>query len=260
MNGVRVVVLLFFAATLLLANTFKLYLKDGDYQVVREYKVEGDRVHYYSTERGLWEEIPAALCDLQKTEAERQRTAQIVQHDAKLEDEEEKLERAQRRDTERIPMNAGAYFVDNNQVKTLEYAESTFVKDKKRSVLQKITPIPVVAGKATVQLKGEHAIFVVHQDLPEFYLRLEQEDKFGIIQLTPRNGVRIVEDVAIAPVTNENIENTKQIAVFQRELMTGLYKVWPEKPLSPGEYGLVEFVGEESDLRIWDFAYQRPAK
>jgi hypothetical protein len=257
---VRVVVLLLIAATVLLASTFKLYLKDGDYQIVREYKVEGDRVHYYSTERGQWEDIPVTLCDLQKTEAERQRTAQVTQHDAKLEDEEEKLERAQRKEMERIPMNPGAYFVDHDQVKTLEYAESTFVKDKKRSVLQKITPVPVVAGKATVQLKGEHASLVLHQDLPEFYLRLEQQDKFGIIELAPRNGVRIVENVAIAPVTNENIENTKQIEVFQRELMSGLYKVWPEKPLTPGEYALVEYVGEESDLRIWDFAYQRPAK
>jgi hypothetical protein len=257
---VRIVVLFLLAASLLLADTFKLYLKDGDYQVVREYKTEGDRVHYYSTERGQWEDIPVALCDLQKTESERRRTAQVAQRDAKLEDDEEKLERAQRKEMERIPMNAGAYFVDNNKVKTLEYAESTFVKDKKRSVLQKITPVPVVAGKATVQLKGEHAGFVVHQDLPEFYLRLEQEDKFGIIQLTPGNGVRIVENVAIAPVTNENFENAKQIPVFQHELTTGLYKVWPEKPLSPGEYALTEYVGADSDLRIWDFAYQPPAK
>ena len=252
----RVLALLLVTATLLVASTFKLYLKDGDYQMVREYKVEGDRVSYYSTERGQWEQIPLALCDLSKTEAERQKTAQQLQKNTRLEDEEEKPERTQRREMERIPMNAGAYYVETDQVRTLAYAESTFVKDKKRTVLQKISPVPMVPGKATVQIKGEHAAFIVHQDLPEFYIRLEQQDKFGIVQVTPTKGVRVVENVGIAPVTNENIENAKEIAVFQRQLMDGLYKVWPEKSLAPGEYALVEYVGEDADLRIWDFAYQ----
>ncbi len=30
----------------------RLYLKDGDYQIAREYQVLGDRVRYFSTERG----------------------------------------------------------------------------------------------------------------------------------------------------------------------------------------------------------------
>ena len=57
--------------------------------MVREYQVNGDRIRYYSTERGQWEEIPVALCDLQKTERERQRTATEIQKETKLEDEEE---------------------------------------------------------------------------------------------------------------------------------------------------------------------------
>ena len=118
----------------------------------------------------------------------------------------------------------------------------------------------MVSGKATVQLKGEHSSFIVHQDLPEFYLRLEQQDKFGIVQLTPTKGIRIVENIDIAPVTNEKFDNAKQIPVFQRELASGLYKVWPEKPLEPGEYALIEYVGEDLDLRIWDFAYQPQGK
>lgn len=256
----RVLALLLLTATLLFSATFKLYLKDGTYQIAREYKVEGDRVRYYSTERSQWEEIPVALCDLKKTEAIRKQSQDEAQKNTKLADEEEALERVQRKEIERIPMNPGAYFVQDGQVKNLEYANTDFVKSKKRSILQKITPIPVVSGKERVELKGEHAAFVVHQDLPEFYLRLEQEDRFGILQVTPKDGKRIVENIDIAPVTNENSENAKKITVFQRELASGLYKVWPEKPLAPGEYALVEYVGPDSDLRIWDFAYQLQGK
>ncbi len=252
----RTIALLLLSACLLFGATFKLYLKDGDYQLVREYQVNGDRIRYYSTERGQWEEIPVALCDLQKTERERQRTATEIQKETKLEDEEEKFEREQRKEMERIPMNPGAYIVINDQVKALEPAESNFVKNKKRQTLQKITPIPIVAGKATLELKGEHANFVVHDNEPEFYLRLENENRFGIVQLTPgKKDSRIVENVNIAPVTNENFENPKQVPTFKRELMGGLYKVWPEKPLAPGEYALIEYTGEDLDMIIWDFAY-----
>lgn len=252
----RAIALLLLSACLLFGATFKLYLKDGDYQLVREYQLNGDRIRYFSTERGQWEEIPVALCDVQKTERERQRTAADIQKQTRLEDEEEKLEREQRKEMERIPMNPGAYIVLNEQVKALEPAESNFVKSKKRQTLQKITPIPIVAGKATLELKGEHASLVLHDNEPEFYVRLENENRFGIVQLAPsKKGDRIVEDVDIAPVTNENFENPKQVATFKRQLTSGLYKIWPEKPMAPGEYALVEYTGEDLDMIIWDFAY-----
>ena len=51
---------LFFAFCFLAsAENVKLYIKDGSYQLVREYKVESDRVSFYSLDRDDWEEVPA---------------------------------------------------------------------------------------------------------------------------------------------------------------------------------------------------------
>src|SRR4051812_10903348 len=90
----------FFIALILLpavfAATERLYLKDGTYHMVREYKVQKDRVTYYSTERGDWEELPLDLIDLQRTEKEIKDKREAIAEEAKQMDAEEKAIRAQR--------------------------------------------------------------------------------------------------------------------------------------------------------------------
>src|SRR5262249_37965523 len=45
----------------------KLVLKDGNYQMVRDYQRIDDRVRYLSAERGEWEELPASMVDWEAT-------------------------------------------------------------------------------------------------------------------------------------------------------------------------------------------------
>ena len=80
------------ALTVWAANQ-KLYLNDGSYQLVREYKVEGDRVRYYSLERSDWEEIPKELVDLTRTEKEFKTRQAELEKSAKVFAEEEKVAR-----------------------------------------------------------------------------------------------------------------------------------------------------------------------
>src|SRR3954468_22632981 len=103
----RAFILLLAAAAALLAATQKLYLKDGSYHTVREYQKQGDRIRYYSTERGDWEELPADLIDLKKTEDENKDKEEARLKDAAEADAEEKLEREMRREIERIPVENG---------------------------------------------------------------------------------------------------------------------------------------------------------
>jgi hypothetical protein len=250
----------------LAAETFKLYLKAGDYHMVREYQVIEDRVRYYSTERGEWEEIPKELVDLDKTETERKKVRELVEKDERLQQAENKYERAEHREVASIPAEPGAYFVEAGKVRTIAPADWKVETSNKRHVLQVITPVPIVAGKATVTVKGEHSNFVVHEAEPEFYVRLDQLESFGIMRLTPKKDKdqRIVENVSIVPVTKQNIEDLKEVETYQREMTPGLYKIWPAKALVPGEYALVEYTQEEYStgelhLQIWDFSISSEA-
>ncbi|MGI9073185.1 MAG: hypothetical protein ACR2JB_18170 [Bryobacteraceae bacterium] len=257
MTVVRVVFLLFVATFLLLADTFKLYLKDGDYHLVREYQVSADRVRYYSTERGDWEEIPKELVDLDKTEKQRSSKQDDNKKEAQANAEEEQAERALRRQIAAIPAEAGTYYEQGDRVKALTMADYKVITDKKRQALKALSPVPLIPGKASVVIQGDHSSFIVNEERPEFFFRLAKQERFGIVRLTPKKTVRVVENIAIIPVSKENIQEQKQVETFQQELASGLYKVWPEKPLTPGEYAVVEYSEGQVELLIWDFAYRR---
>ncbi|HEY2843564.1 MAG TPA: hypothetical protein VGJ09_07945 [Bryobacteraceae bacterium] len=237
----------------------RLYLKDGDYQIVREYQVLADRVRYYSTERGDWEEIPVELVDLERTKKDATERQALIESDAKQQDVEDKAIRAERKEAARVPEEPGAYYVDGDKLKTIPAAEVEVISSKSRSVLKVLSPIPIVPGKSSVEIKGEAAALRVSGTEPEFYLRLSEEERFAIIKITRKKNSRLVENVAIMAVTNEVMEDLKQVATFKKQAGERTYKIWPEKPLEPGEYALVQYGEGALNLQIWDFGVG-PAK
>jgi len=250
----RIAILLLLAAGLLGAATIRLYLKDGSYHNVREYEKKGDRVRYYSTERSEWEEIPLDLIDLKRTESEKTQLEQARREEAAVMDAEEKAERAQRREIERIPVNPGVYMVQGEQVTTLKQGEVKMVNDKRRSILKAMSPIPIVAGKATVEMDGLKAPLALQAERPEFYFRLIEPERLAIIRMKPGKNVRIVQTLNIVPVSKEIIEETDIIETFKQQLAEGLYKIWPTKPLEPGEYAVAEYTEGKANIQVWDFS------
>jgi hypothetical protein len=64
----------------------------------------------------------------------------------------------------------------------------------------------------------------------------------------------------IVPVTNEIIEETDIIETFRQQLAEGLYKIWPTKPLTPGEYAVIEYTEGKGNVQVWDFSLAAPVK
>ena len=250
----RAISILVFFAGLVGAATIRLYLKDGTYHSVKEYETKADRVRYYSTERSDWEEIPLDLVDLKKTESEKNENEAARKADAAALDAEEKAERAQRREIERIPVDPGVYMTKGEDLVVVRQAEVKMVNNKRRSVLKAISPIPIVAGKSTVELDGLKSALVLESERPEFYFRLAKAERFAIVRTKPGKTSRIVQTLNSIPVSKEIIEETDVVETLKQQIAEGLYKIWPTKPLENGEYAVVEYTEGEANIQVWDFA------
>jgi len=242
------------------AANVRLYLKDGNYHVVREYQVQSDRVRFYSVERSEWEEIPLELVDLKRTEAEVKERKATLEEEARVLTVEEQAERAQQDEVARVPLEPGVHFIDGKELKPIKQAEAKAVSSKGRSILKVLLPVPVVPGKTTVELDGEHSANVVTQAQPEFYFRMALPERFAIFKMGAKKGVRVVQTWQIIPRTEEVVDQQEIVPVLHRQLASNLYKIWPTEPLEPGEYAVVEYTAGQRNIQAWDFAYQPAAK
>jgi len=238
------------------AANIKLYLKDGGYQLVREYQVQSDRVHYYSLERSQWEDIPLDLVDLKRTQAEVAERQETLDKEAKIVSEEDAAERAVQKEVSRIPQDPGVYWVEGGVTKVMKAGEVQIRNDKRRMVLQKLTG-PFMNGKSTLEMNGAHSANVFTDPEQEFYVQLGEPQQFGIIKLTPnaKTSVRIVENITTNPVVKDMIaEERSMVDILQRQMGDGLYKIWPKEKLEPGEYAVVQFTDGKVDIQVYDFA------
>jgi len=249
----RLPVLLLLLALSAFGATVRLYLKDGTYQLVREYQVLQDRVKYLSAERGEWEEIPLDLVDLNRTKQEAAEHEEQVRQETKADAEEEGAIREAKQEASTVPDEPGVYYVRVDKLEPLKEADLVVTHDKKRTVLKILSPLPVVNGKNEVEIEGASAAFRVNGDRPEFYFRLNAVDGLAIVRLAPKKTSRTVETVSIEAVTKELNEKRDLVPTFTKEVGELLFKIWPEQPLPPGEYAVIEFGAEQGSLQLWDF-------
>ena len=59
------------------------------------------------------------------------------------------------------------------------------------------------------------------------------------------------------PVSNEIVEETDIVETFKQQIAEGLYKIWPTKPLEPGEYAVIEYTEGKGNVQVWDFSIAR---
>ena len=49
------------------------------------------------------------------------------------------------------------------------------------------------------------------------------------------------------------MEEPDLVETFRKQVGDQVFKIWPQKPLEPGEYAVVQYQMEKLDMQVWDF-------
>jgi hypothetical protein len=174
----------------------RLILKDGTYQVVRKYEIQGDRVRYISVERGGdWEELPYNLIDwvaTRKWEQQAEQAADDAKSPAMQEaaeiDKEEAAERLAQKDRMpevarglNLPNQDGVFVLDEYQgtPQLVELVPSTGdLQMARQHGIRSV--LPLQGQLAHVELEGQAAKIHLHVNEPTLYLSLDSPDDIRV--------------------------------------------------------------------------------
>jgi len=269
----------------------RLYLKDGTYQVAVGYRVVGDRVQYQSAERdGQSEELPLAMVDLAATERWSREHGGVEKEGPVLSPElaaEEAARHALRPEVAenlKLPAEESVVALDSFQggpeLVPLEQEGSDLNRETAHAV-EKLEINPAAAAHGIAELKGASADVQLHVGGPVFYVRVGEDDAAGgggfvvdthgaggravpsggdarsgyvIERLDARRDVRVVNSFRIGWLGTGRGQ-ADVVEVKQETLPGGKWlKLTPVVGLEPGEYALVEVLGERAvNLNVWDF-------
>jgi hypothetical protein len=262
----------------------RLILKDGSYQDATKWEVQGDRVHYFSSERNEWEDVPNSLVDWKATDQyEKDRAAGKLSPEAiQLEKELE----AQRVEDEsksphvapglRLPEDGGVFALDTYltepQLIPLDQNDGEVNRQTGHNVLHGVIN-PIGGSKHTIELPGARSNLQVHATLPTIYINLDAGtdddqpdekkgkkpaaelpwDRFRIVRARVKGDKRIVGAIKVT-ISGKASSEEDVIPADAEQLAQGWIKLTPKAPLAPGEYAIAELLGKEGmNSYVWDF-------
>jgi len=263
----------------------RLILKDGSYQLASKYEIHGERVRYYSAERGEWEEVPKSLVDWDATEKYKQGqlkaapAPEAVQLDKELE-AEQKAEDARTPEVApglRLPDEGGVFLLDTYQnqpqLDEIQQSGGDLNRNTKSNILRAAIN-PLASAKQTIEITGAHARIQSHTAVPSIYVNVDADanaataaaapkddavalppatERFKIIRAEVKGGKRIAGGIKVAPYGKVKADE-RLVPVTVTAMTGGWVKLTPTDPLPNGEYAVAEMLGKEGmNLYVWDF-------
>ena len=261
-------------------QTKRLILKDGSFQMVSKYEIQGDRVHYFSVERLEWEDLPTSLVDWDATKkyevdlSKGKARAHVETPEEREEREKEEANSPEVLPGLRLPGTGGVFLLDDvhgqpELAEILQNGSELNQKANKKSVFRAAIN-PIGSSKHSFELKGQHARIQSHVASPTIYMDIDQaalndiplSDRFRIVRASAKADVRVIGNLKVT-FSGKTSQEGNFIPTHVEKIGTGeWFKVTPQQPLPPGEYAVVEMLSsEEINLYVWDFGVnpQAPA-
>lgn len=263
-------------------NPKRLVLKDGSFQTVTKWEVQGDRVRYYSADRYGWEELPTDLVDWIATDRynrdhEKQRTVSAAE--IARQDEADRMADEAKTPTVapglQLPDSGGVFLMETfrGQPQLIELVQEGGELNKQtgKNILRAAINPLALSSKQSIELKGPHARVQAHEAQPAFYVNVDTSgdsshgngagpskdtdqlpDRYRIVRMETKKDNRIVGNLSVA-IYGKVTEKENWIKITNTPVGNWV-KVVPADPLAPGEYALVEMLDKKQmNLYVWDF-------
>jgi hypothetical protein len=259
---------------------YRIILTDGSYQPATKCELldHGTRVHFWSSERSDWEDVPNSMVDWaattkRMTEAPKENAEAST--DAAAVDAEEEAERKQEEAASpeikpglRLPDQGGVFLLDywHDVPELVELVQDggDINKNTGRNILRAAIN-PIAKSKQTIELKGTHARVQAHEPQPAIYVNIDNDDNpntgpaakdmsqhFRIVRLQEKKDSRVVGVIEVA-VYGSVSQKAKYIETKAEPVSAKWVKITPAEALDPGEYAVVEMLGKDINLYVWDF-------
>jgi len=261
----------------------RLILKDGSYQSITKYEIHGERVRYFSAERGEWEEVPKSMVDWDATKKYEQGrlTGAPVPEAAELDRElEAERQAAEARTPQvapglRLSDEGGVFLLDTyqNQPQLAEIQQSgADVNRSMKSNILRAAINPLAGVRQTIELPEAHAKVQSHTAVPSIYVNLDAgqgtpataqvpgeppplapAERIKIIRVQSKGGKRVAGAVKTG-VTGKSKTDERFVPATVTPMTGGWIKITPIDPLPDGEYAVAEMLGKDSiNFYVWDF-------
>lgn len=273
-KGLAVITLLM---TVLAAMAFaqaakRLILADGSFQTATEWKKDGDRLKYFSAERGEWEEIPVSLVDWKATDLWNAERAKAAEQEMQQVTAEEVAARKEAQSNTplvapelRLPSEGGVFLLEEVAGKpVLSKVEGNKVQinDNAGKNMLRRSIIPIASQEQTVEVKGPAAKVRVHSPSPAIFVDVENDqgampgEHFRIVRLERKKDLRILTKNKVA-ITGAASSTEKFLQSRAEKFSGDWWKIIPLENLTPGEYAIVVSAdGDDGNGAIWDFAVE----
>jgi hypothetical protein len=250
----------------------RLILTDGNYQVATEWQKIGDRVKYFSAERGEWEEIPVALVDWKATDEWNSDHAKPATEELKqVTGEEVAARKEEMLNTPlvgpglRLPAEGGVFLMEEVAGRPVLHkmaGNKIQVNDNIGTNMLKRSINPISSQTQTIELKGSAAKVRLHTVTPSIFVDMDNEqgqvpaENFRIVRLERKKDLRVLAKNTVTVAGQQNIQ--ERYLPSRAEKFSGdWWKVIPLEDLTPGEYAIVISNGAEDASVVWDFGVER---
>ncbi len=222
----------------------RLILKDGSYQVVLKYEVNGDRVRFRSAERGDWEEMPTDLVDWKATAAYNHehdpdakpdpnspaaQAAAEIDRAAAAEKADEQARQPEVGHGLRLPDESGVWgfdtYKDTPELIRIRQSDGDLNLDLGHSV--KAMEIPRGGARDLIRLPGYKAAVSFHVPRPVFYIALDTKNPVA------REDAMVVDTHGASSTAESRGDKNQQASASSTYALVHL-RIWKDQRAASG--------------------------